>query len=161
MDFPPELTAGKGCGNEVAGGTIFVARSLWPVSAGHAPAKTESYCERDPGDQERSWAIPIMVEEQAPLSLACPCCSPSALVASRAVRPRVGLCCRPRTHRAGVRGKGGGRAARGRGLAGRSRGGRRSNVHRARGRHPARCCTSSEHFGRLGGDLREPLARLV
>ena len=45
---------GEGCRNEVAGDTIFVARSLWPVPAGRATAKTESYCKLDTGDQERS-----------------------------------------------------------------------------------------------------------
>ena len=67
-----ELAAGKGCRNEVAGDTIFVARSLWPVPAGRATAKTESYCELDTGDQECSRAIPILVEEQGPLSLEAP-----------------------------------------------------------------------------------------
>ena len=44
VDFPPELTAGKGCENEVAGDTIFVARSLWSVPTGNTTAKTEAYC---------------------------------------------------------------------------------------------------------------------
>jgi len=65
VDFPPELPAGKGCRNEVAGDTIFVARSLWSVPTANTTAKTEGYC----GDLERSKAIPIMVEDQAPLSL--------------------------------------------------------------------------------------------
>ena len=43
-----------------------MAGSLWPVPADDAAtARTE-----DAGDQERSGAIPIVVEEQAPFSLA-------------------------------------------------------------------------------------------
>ena len=63
-----------------------MAGSLWPVPADDAAtARTE-----DAGDQERSRAIPIMVEEQAPLSLA----------AHRRVAPCQGdshphKCCRP------------------------------------------------------------------
>jgi len=70
MDFPSELTAGKGCGNEISGDTIFVAGSLWPIPAGHTTAKTKDYCEPCAGSQERFRAIPIMAEEQTTLSLA-------------------------------------------------------------------------------------------
>jgi len=71
VDFPHELDRGKDAEIQVAGATIFVARSLWPVPAYHAAtAQTEAFCELDAGDQERSRAIPTMVEKQAPLSLA-------------------------------------------------------------------------------------------
>lgn len=47
-----------------------MARSLWPVPAGHGTTKTEDYRELDAGSQELPKATPIMVKEQAPLSLA-------------------------------------------------------------------------------------------